>query len=70
MSNVGKNRKPRWITASGVLLIAAIAAGYLMIGGKDSGAVHANYGVTTEQAAAHAGAKVLPTDPNLKVEPK
>lgn len=26
--------------------------------------------VTTEQAAAAAGATVLPTDPNLSVEPK
>ena len=47
-----------------------VALAYLMIGGKDSGAVHADVGVTTEQAAAKADAKVLPTGPPLKIEPK
>jgi hypothetical protein len=44
--------------------------GYLVIGGKDSGAVHADSGIKTEQAAADAGAKVRTTDPKLKIEPK
>ena len=56
-----------------LVLIAALllgAAGYLLIGGKDSGAVHAESGVTTEQAAAQAGAQVLPTVSKLVAEPK
>lgn len=70
MSNVEKKRKSQWPSARGALLIGAIVLGYFMIGGKDSGAVHADSGVTTEQAAALAGAQVLPTDPKLKIEPK
>jgi hypothetical protein len=65
-----RKRNLRWFEASGVLLVVAIVLGYLLIGRKDSGAVHADAGVTTEQAAAQAGAKVLPTDPGLSVEPK
>jgi hypothetical protein len=52
-----------------VALVAAIAS-YLLIGVKDSGALHADAGVTTEKAAASVGAKVFPTDPKLKIEPK
>ena len=70
MSNVGKKRKSQWLSASAALLIGVIVLGYFMIGGKDSGAVHADSGVTTEEAAAQASAKILPTDPKLKVEPK
>jgi hypothetical protein len=70
MGSVRKKRKAQWLTASGALLIAAIVLGYLVIGGKDSGAVHADSGIKTEQAAADAGAKVRPTDPKLKIEPK
>ncbi|MGL9622366.1 hypothetical protein QRQ56_30765 [Bradyrhizobium sp. U531] len=70
MSNLGKKRSSLWLLASAALLIGVIVLGYFMIGGEDSGAVHADSGITTEQAAAHAGAKVLPTDPGLKIEPK
>jgi hypothetical protein len=70
MATDGKKRKSQWLIASGGLLIAAILIAYHVIGGKGSGAVHADSGVTTEQAAADAGAKVFPTDPKLKVEPK
>ncbi len=53
------------------MVLALLVIGYLlMIGRRDSSVVHANPGVTTEQAAVQAGAKVLPTDPKLKVEPK
>jgi hypothetical protein len=41
-----------------------------LTGGKDSGAVHADTAITTEKAAAQAGATVLSADPKLKVEPK
>lgn len=64
-----KKRKERWSTVSGILLLF-VALGYLLVGGKDSGVVHADAGVTTEQAAAQAGAKILPTDPKLQIEPK
>ena len=65
-------RKTNKFSAISVVAMAllAVIVGYLLIGGKDSGAVHADSGVTTEKAAASAGAKVLPTDPKLKVEPK
>ena len=52
------------------LLGFGVAAGFLLIGGRDFGAVHADSGVTTEAAAGAAGARVQPTDPPLKVEPK
>ena len=63
-------RSARWLISSGTAIAACLVAGYLLIGGKQSGAVHVDSGVTTEQAASQAGAKVLPTDAPLKVEPK
>ena len=62
---------PEWMTFS-VAAIALFAAvvGYLLVGGKDSGVVHADASATTEKAASLAGAKVLPTNPKLKIEPK
>ncbi|MFT4118144.1 hypothetical protein [Bradyrhizobium sp.] len=65
-----KKRSAHWLIASGTAIAACLVAGYLLIGEKHSGAVHADSGVTTEQAASQAGAKVLPTDPPLKLEPK
>ena len=67
---VRKKRKARWLIASGTAAMAWLVAGYLLIGGRNSGAVRADSGVTTEQAAAKAGARVLPTLSKLKVEPK
>jgi hypothetical protein len=64
-----KKRKAHWLIAAGTAVTACLVAGYLLIGGKNSGAP-ADSGVTTEQAAAQVGAKVLPTDPPLKLEPK
>ena len=65
-----KNRNERWLAAGGTLLLFFIVLGYVLVGGKDPGKVRANAGVTTEQAATEAGAKVLPTDPALKIESK
>lgn len=55
-------------------LLAAVAlvllgglVGYLLISGKDS---DTSSGVTTEKAAAAAGAKILPTAPKLQVKPR
>lgn len=57
------------VTLAAIVALGA-AAGLFLIGGRDSGAVHADSGGTTETAAAAAGARVQPTDPKLKVEPK
>ncbi|QOZ65945.1 hypothetical protein [Bradyrhizobium arachidis] len=61
-------RKSLLTLAAIVALVAA--AGLFLMRGRDSGAVHADFGVTTDSAAAAAGARVQPTDPPLKVEPK
>lgn len=61
-------RKPRKSTITLLAMaVLAAAAGYLLVGGKDSGAVRATSDVTTETAAERAGARVLPTDPELAV---
>ena len=52
------------------MAVLAAAVGYVVTGGKDSGAVRANSGVTTATAAERAGAPVMPTDAHLKIEPK
>jgi hypothetical protein len=62
------NQKPLWIMLATVVLMARIAL--LLNGGDDSSAVHADFGITTQTAAAAAGAGVLPTDPKLSIEPK
>jgi hypothetical protein len=64
-----RNRRNGWLAGVGSFVLALIAGLYLT-GRKESGAVHADTAITTEKAAAQAGAKVLPTDPKLKVEPK
>lgn len=58
------------LLALAALLALGAAAGLFLLGGRGSGAVHADSGVTTETAAVAAGARVQPTDPPLKVEPK
>jgi hypothetical protein len=50
--------------------ITAAAVGFSLIGAKDSQQAHADRSVTTESAAAAAGAQVTPTKPKLRVEPK
>jgi hypothetical protein len=57
------------LTLAAMVALGA-AAGLFLIGGRGSGAVHADSGVRTETAAAAAGATVQPTDPPLRVEPK
>jgi hypothetical protein len=51
-----------------VALVVGVAL--YCVGGKNSQTAQAGSGATTETAAAAAGARVLPTDPKLKVEPK
>lgn len=53
-----------------IIILASIAlgvAGVLLLPTKEA---DASRKVTTEQAAADAGAKVLPTDRKLAIEPK
>jgi hypothetical protein len=57
------------LTLAAMIALGAAAALFLL-GGRNSGAVQADAGVTTEAAAAAAGARVQPTAPPLKVEPK
>jgi high-affinity Fe2+/Pb2+ permease len=56
------------IAMAAVALVVGVAL--YCVGGKNSQTAQAGSGATTETAAAAAGARVLPTDPKLKVEPK
>jgi hypothetical protein len=67
---VRKTKAAKSLTALAVAALVASAVIYLLPGGKREGSVHANSGVTTERTAAEVGARVLPTDPALKIEPK
>lgn len=58
-----------WLVVATMALLGSLV-GYLLIGSKDSGTIHADSGATTETAATAAGARVLPTEPQLKIEPK
>jgi hypothetical protein len=62
-----KKRKATKSIIAGALLAGAAL---YFLGGKHSQTVQADSGRTTEAVAATAGARVLPTDPPLKVEPK
>jgi hypothetical protein len=66
--SVKRKAQKSWLAVATMVLLGSLV-GYLLIGSKDSGTVHADYGATTETAAA-AGARVLPTEPKLKIEPK
>ena len=44
--------------------------GFFLIGRKEQTVVRADPGVTTETAAVAAGARVTPTEPKLRIEPK
>ena len=56
--------------AFGLLALMAGLAGYLLIGGRHADVAKADSKATTEMAAEAAGAKVVPTEPKLSVEPK
>jgi hypothetical protein len=56
------------VAVATALLVGAID--YFLVGGTNNGAAQADKGETTESTAAAAGARVLPTDSELKVEPK
>ena len=64
-----KRKATKSIIALTAIALVAGAAVYFL-GGENSQTVQADSGATTESVAAAAGARVLPTDPSLKVEPK
>lgn len=62
-------------TANSIVALAAAALvagaiGFFLLGRTDRLSAEADSGATTEFVAAATGARVLPTDPKLKVEPK
>ncbi|MFT4120841.1 hypothetical protein [Bradyrhizobium sp.] len=64
-----RDKKNGWLAVGGTLVLAGVVVFYWS-GDKGSGAVHADTAATTQTAAAQASAKVQPTDPKLKIEPK
>jgi hypothetical protein len=54
-----------WLTLAAMLALGAAAG---LLGARDSGAVHADSGVTTETAAAAAGARCSPSAPVRQIE--
>lgn len=60
-------------TYYGALLAAALMFGgifYFVLGEKEADTAQVDGAVITERVAAKAGARVSPTEPPLKVEPK
>jgi hypothetical protein len=53
-----------------ILLIIGVTAVLALSIDRRSGEADAGHKITTEQAAAAAGARVLPTEPRLRIEPK
>jgi hypothetical protein len=67
---VAKRSNFKSLLAFCAVAMLAGALGYFMLTGKDSDPPGADSGKTTEAVAAAAGARVLPTDPKLEIEPK
>jgi hypothetical protein len=67
-----KDRREKRQARRSIMAITALAfvagAAVCLLGGENSQTVQAHSGATTGTAAAAAGARVLPTDPQLKVE--
>jgi hypothetical protein len=58
------------VVASAAVVLAAAIGVFWLVGGKKPGHYQVDTGATTERAAASAGAKVTPTAPRLRIEPK
>lgn len=56
------------LMAGGAVTAAAVC--FFLVGARDFQQAHADRSVTTEAAAAAAGARVTPTEEKLRVEPK
>jgi hypothetical protein len=63
-----KMNDPKLLLTAAALLATAIA--FAMFGNGTADHTGSERGVTTETAAAAAGARVEPTDPRLRVKPK
>jgi hypothetical protein len=68
MDNVNTSKHLAFASAA-VLLAAAIGVFWLISGSKP-GQPQADTSATSEKAATAAGARVTPTEPKLRVEPK
>lgn len=63
-------RKIKAVKALLITATVASAIGIAILGNSKSGTVRIENGVTTQTAAAAAGAQVEPTDSRLRIEPK
>jgi hypothetical protein len=66
-SSVPDSRKSVLALAAAALLAGSVI---YFLGDRNSQGAQADGAATTNSAAATAGARVLPTDPKLNVEPK
>jgi hypothetical protein len=64
------NASKHLMLASAAIVLAAAIGHFWLIGGKKPGPARADMGTTTETAVVSAGAKVTPTEPKLRIEPK
>jgi hypothetical protein len=58
------------VTIFAAIGMALVVGAFFLAGGPQHETAEAGRVVTTEQATASAGAKVLPSEPKLRVEPK
>ncbi len=68
MNNV--NASKHLVVASAAVVLAAAIGVFWLVDGKKPDQGRAGTSATTETAAASAGARVTPTEPKLRVEPK
>jgi hypothetical protein len=67
--DMSKNVASAMMTFAAVGL-ALVLGTFFFAGGRQPETAKAGNAVTTEQAAANAGAKLLPSEPRLRVEPR
>ena len=65
-----KTNVSKFLFVSIAVALLVWAVGFLLIGDRESLRAKADQGATTEATAAAAGARILPTDSKLKIEPK
>jgi hypothetical protein len=64
------NASKHLVLAMAAVVLAAAIGLFWLVGGKKPSQARADTAATTETAAASAGAKVTPTEPKLRIEPK
>ena len=67
---VKKRKAAQSFLALATMTLLGCVIGFFLMSDKESTIVRANSDVTTETAAAAAGAPVTPTDSKLRIEPK